>query len=133
MTRGNSTKMKSYVGLDVSLRETAVCVLNEDGAIIFEGTVATDPDLIADLLAKRAPRLVRVGLEAGTTSAWLWRGLHRRDVPATCLDSRHAHRVLSMRTHKTDRNDARGLAELVRMGWFREARVRSRDALSTPE
>ena len=128
MTRRKSTDGKSYAGLDVSLRETAVCVLNEQGSIIFEAMIATDPDLIADCLAKQAPGLARVGLEAGATSAWLWRGLQQRNVPAVCLDSRHAHRVLSMRTHKTDRNDARGLAELVRMGWFREARVRSRDA-----
>jgi transposase len=85
MTRRKSTDGKSYAGLDVSLRETAVCVLNEQGT--FEGMIATDPHLIADCLAKRAPDLVRVGLEAGATSAWLWRGLQQRDVPAVCLDT----------------------------------------------
>jgi transposase len=77
---------------------------------------------------KRAPRLGRFGLESGATSAWLWRELRQLALPVICLDSRHAHRVLSMKRNKNDRNDVRGLAELVPMGWYREARVRSIDA-----
>lgn len=68
------------------------------------------------------------GLESGSTSAWLWREFRKLSLPVICLDSRHAHRVLSMKRNKNDRNDARGLADLVRMGWYREARVRSIDA-----
>ena len=68
------------------------------------------------------------GLESGSTSAWLWREFRPLGLPVVCLDSRHAHRVLSMKRNKNDRNDARGLADLVRMGWYREARVRSIDA-----
>jgi transposase len=116
----------TYAGLDVSLKETAICIIDETGKVLFEGKVATDPQFIAQCLAKRAPGLGRVGLESGSTSAWLWR--EQLGLPVICLDSRHAHRVLSMKRNKNDRNDARGLAELVRMGWYREARVRSIDA-----
>ncbi len=118
----------TYAGLDVSLKETAICSIDETGKVLFEGKVATDPQVIAQCLAKRAPGLSRVGLESGPTSAWLWRELRQLGLPVICLDSRHAHRVLSMKRNKNDRNDARGLAELVRMGWYREARVRSIDA-----
>jgi transposase len=118
----------TYAGLDVSLKETAICIIDETGKVLFEGKVATDPQIIAQCLAKRAPGLGRVGLESGSTSAWLWRELRQLGLPVICLDSRHAHRVLSMKRNKNDRNDARGLAELVRMGWYREARVRSIDA-----
>jgi transposase len=119
---------RTYAGLDVSLKQTAICIVDEVGKIVWERMVATDPEVIASHLARHAPGLERVGLESGATSAWLWRELRGRGLPAVCLDSRHAHRVLSMKRNKNDRNDGRGLADLVRMGWYREARVRSLDA-----
>src|SRR5512145_1599499 len=119
---------RTYAGLDVSLKETAICIVDEAGRIVWERMVPTGPVAIASHLAKHAPGLERVGLESGSTSAWLWRELRGRGLPAVCLDSRHAHRVLTMKRNKNDRNDARGLAALVRMGWYREARVRSLDA-----
>jgi transposase len=119
---------KTYAGLDVSLKETAVCIVDDAGKIVFERMIPTDPQVIAACLGKQAPGLERFGLESGATSAWLWRELRQLDLPVVCLDSRHAHRVLSMKRNKNDRNDARGLADLVRMGWYREARVRSIDA-----
>ena len=129
MTRSAINKAaKTYAGLDVSLKETAICVVDDAGKIVFERSVATDPQVIAKYLAKHAPRLERFGLESGSTSAWLWREFRKLGLPVICLDSRHAHRVLSMKRNKNDRNDARGLADLVRMGWYREARVRSIDA-----
>lgn len=124
----STTVRKTYAGLDVSLKETAVCIVGDDGKIIFEGMVPTDPELIAKCLGKHASGLERFGLESGSTSAWLWREFRQLGLPVVCLDSRHAHRVLSMKRNKNDRNDARGLADLVRMGWYREARVRSIDA-----
>lgn len=126
--RPTSAAPKTYAGLDVSLKETAVCVVDDAGKIVFEGMVPSDPQLIAKCLAKHGPGLVRFGLESGSTSAWLWREFRQLGLPVICLDSRHAHRVLSMKRNKNDRNDARGLADLVRMGWYREARVRSIDA-----
>lgn len=120
---------KAYAGLDVSLKETAICIVDDAGKIVFETMVPTDPKVIASCLAERAHGLERFGLESGSTSAWLWREFRQLGLPVVCLDSRHAHRVLSMKRNKNDRNDARGLADLVRMGWYREARVRSIDAL----
>ncbi len=124
----NKSAAKTFAGLDVSLKETAVCVVDDAGKIIFERMVPTDPNGIAACLAKHAHGLERFGLESGSTSAWLWREFRQLGLPVVCLDSRHAHRVLSMKRNKNDRNDARGLADLVRMGWYREARVRSIDA-----
>ena len=120
--------IKTYAGLDVSLKETAICIVDDGGKIVFERMVSTDPQVIAKCLRKHGPRLERFGLESGSTSAWLWREFRQLGLPVICLDSRHAHRVLSMKRNKNDRNDARGLADLVRMGWYREARVRSIDA-----
>jgi transposase len=123
-----STAGKTYAGLDVSLKETAVCIVDGTGRVISERMLPTDPHVIAKYLDKHAPGLDRVGLESGATSAWLWREFGQLGLPVVCLDSRHAHRVLSMKRNKNDRNDARGLADLVRIGWYREARVRSLDA-----
>lgn len=121
--------MRTYAGLDISLAETSVCVLTDEGKIVFEGKCRSCPDAIAACLQKQAGgELVRVGLETGATSAWIWRGLVAKGIPALCLDARHAHKALSARTNKTDRGDAHGLAEMIRMGWFKEARVRSLDA-----
>ncbi len=129
MTKSAASKAtKTYAGLDVSLKETAICIVDDAGKIVFERMIPTDPEVIAKYLCKHAPRLERFGLESGSTSAWLWREFRGMGLPVICLDSRHAHRVLSMKRNKNDRNDARGLAELVRMGWYREARVRSLDA-----
>jgi transposase len=92
---------------------------------VSERAVATDLQAIAKYLAKHAPGLERFGLESGFTSAWFWREFRKLGRPVICLDGHHAHRVLSMKRNKNDRNDARGRADLVRMGWYREARVRS--------
>lgn len=119
---------KTYAGLDVSLKETAVCIVDDTGKVITERMLPSDPQAIARYLNQHAPKLDRVGLESGATSAWLWRDFSALGLPVVCLDSRHAHRVLSMKRNKNDRNDARGIADLVRIGWYREARVRSLDA-----
>jgi transposase len=120
--------MGTYVGLDVSLKETSVCILRDDGSVVFEGKVATDPAVLARLLRKRAPDLIRVGLESGPTSAWLTHALAAEGLPVVCLDARHAQAVLSVRPNKSDPGDARGLAEMVRAGWFRAVRVKSMTA-----
>lgn len=117
-----------YVGLDVSLADSHVCVLDGTGGVIAESRVASDTDKIAACLAEIAPQAERIGLETGVTTPWLWHELKQRGLPVVCLCARHAHRVLSIRHHKTDRNDARGIAELMRVGWYRELSVRSVDA-----
>jgi transposase len=117
--------MGTYVGLDVSLKETSVCILRDDGTCVFEGKVASEPRSIARLIRKQAPDAVRVGLESGPTSAWLTHALTAEGLPTVCLDARHAQAVLSVRPNKSDPGDARGLAEMVRVGWFRAVQVKS--------
>jgi transposase len=77
------------------------------------------------LIRTRAPRAVKIGLETGATSAWLWHALKAEGLPVLCMDARHAHAALSVRPVKSDRSDARGLAEMVRMGWYREVQIKS--------
>lgn len=117
--------MKHYVGLDVAQKETAVCVVDETGKLVFEGRSKSDPGALAALLAKKAPNAERVGFETGAMSSWLWHELPRIGLPVVCIDARHAHAALSVRMNKSDENDARGLAELVRIGWYREVAVKS--------
>ena len=119
--------MKHYVGLDVSQKETSVCVVDQDGRVLFEGKVASSPGALAALIRAKASRAERIGLETGAMASWLWHELRRVDLPVVCVDARHAHAVLSARMNKSDKNDARGLAELVRTGWHREVAVKSQD------
>ena len=120
--------MKQYVGLDVSQKETSVCVVNEVGQVFFEGKAKSDPGALAALLRKRAPHAERIGFETGAMASWLWHELRRVDLPVVCIDARHAHAALSVRMNKSDQNDARGLAELVRVGWYREVKVKSEES-----
>jgi transposase len=117
--------MKLYAALDVSLNKTAVCVMDHDGHLVREVEVPTCPDALAEVLRDYAGRLARVGLEAGPMSEWLVRGLAGRGVEAVLMETRQAHKALSAMTVKTDRNDARGLAHLLRMGWFRPVHVKA--------
>jgi transposase len=120
--------MKQYVGLDVSQKETSVCVVDEVGQVLFEGKAKSDPGALAALLRKRAPQAERIGFETGAMASWLWHELRRVDLPVVCIDARHAHAALSVRMNKSDQNDARGLAELVRVGWYREVKVKSEES-----
>ena len=120
--------MKQYVGLDVSQKETAVCVVDQDGKVLFEGKVPSDPGALARVIRKRAPTAERIGFETGAMASWLWHELKRVNLPVVCVDARHAHAALSVRMNKSDPNDARGLAELIRVGWYREVRVKSDDS-----
>src|SRR6202043_1135569 len=117
-----------YVGLDVSLETTSICVIDDAGAIIWRGKCHSDPDTITAIVRHRAPGAVRVGLETGQLSNWLTLSLRRRGVPVVCMDARHAKAALTMQINKTDANDAHGLAQVVRTGWFREVAVKSMDA-----
>ena len=117
--------MDTYIGLDVSLREISVCMVDEAGAIQLERTVAADPDAIAALVHAQASSVRRVGMECGPTSVWLWRELARRGLPVICIDARHAKAALSMQINKSDRNDAAGIARIMQTGWYREVQVKS--------
>jgi len=122
--------MKQYVGLDVSQKETSVCVLNAAGLIVYEGKAKSDPGALTKLLRKCAPNAERIGFETGAMASWLWHELRRVNLPVVCIDARHAHAVLSVRMNKSDQNDAHGLAELVRVGWYREVKVKSEESQS---
>ncbi|MBB5696039.1 IS110 family RNA-guided transposase [Muricoccus pecuniae] len=116
--------MTCYVGLDVSMEETAFCVRGPEGRILGQGKVATDPEAIVGALA-RFGHPERVVLETGRMANWLHRQLVARDLPAVCVDARQAHAVLSQMPNKTDANDAAMLAELARTGFYRAVRVKS--------
>jgi transposase len=88
--------MDTFVGLDVSLKETSVCVLNQDGTCVFEGKVASEPKAIARLIRKHAPNVVRVGLESGPTSVWLTHALSAEGLPAVSCSNRHHGNVRSI-------------------------------------
>lgn len=120
--------MKQYVGLDVSQKETSVCVVNDAGLKLYEGKAKSEPGALAELLRKRAPNAERIGFETGAMASWLWHELRRVDLPVVCVDARHAHAALSVRMNKSDQNDAHGLAELVRVGWYREVKVKSEES-----
>lgn len=117
--------MNAYVGLDVSLRNTSICVVDEKGSTVIEETVLSDPDAIAEFIHAHAPGIHRVGLESGPTSIWLWRELAARNLPVICIDARHAKAALSMQINKSDRNDAVGIARIMQTGWYRQVQIKS--------
>jgi transposase len=117
-----------YVGLDVSLETTAVCVIDNEGNVVWRGKCASTVESIATAVRTYAPAAVRVGLETGQLSNWLTLSLRRRGFPIICLDARHAKAALNLQINKTDANDAFGLAQVVRTGWYREVAVKSMDA-----
>lgn len=121
--------MGSYVAFDVSLRSTSVHVVDEAGKCLWRGKCASEPDVLAAVVRKRAPEVVRVGLETGFLSTWLCHALIEAGLPVVCMDARQAKAVLSVRPNKTDANDAEGLAHLLRTGFFREVRVKSWDGM----
>jgi transposase len=122
--------MKHYVGLDVSLKQTSICVVNQAGSVLREGVVDSDPDAIGAFVRSNAPGVVRIGLETGPTATWLWTELKRLGLPVICIDARHAKVVLKMQINKSDRNDAAGIARIMQTGWFKEVRVKDIDSHS---
>ena len=122
--------MKTFIALDVSLEKTAICIMSADGLIAAEVTAASDPDAIAAELARQeavGPDTL-VGLEAGPLSEWIARGLADLGAPVVLMETRQVRAALSSMVVKTDRNDARGMAQLLRMGWFRPVHLKSVDA-----
>jgi len=116
--------MELYVGMDVSLKETWICVVDGNGEVMTEGTVASNPEAIARFLIDKVPDALRIGLESGPTSTWLWHELRALSLPVICIDARHAKAALSMQINKSDRNDAVGIARIMQAGWYREVQVK---------
>ena len=122
--------MEEYIGLDVSMKETAVSI-RRNGKRIWRGRCASDPAVIANLLRKHAPSAKRVIFETGPLSVWFYHALCAEGLPAICIDARHAKAALDMAANKTDANDADGLAHLAEVGFYREVRVKGFDSMLT--
>jgi transposase len=120
--------MEHFVGLDVSLKLTAICIVDRAGSVIREGVVDSAPETIAEFVTSNSPNVVRIGLEAGPTATWLWTELRQLGLPVICIDARHAKAVLKMQINKSDRNDAAGIARIMQTGWFKQVRVKDLDS-----
>lgn len=120
--------MGEYIGLDVSLKETAISVRRE-GKRVWRGKCPSDPSLIAEVIRKHAPAAERVVFETGPLSVWFYHALSAEGLPAICIDARHAKAALDMAPNKTDANDADGLAHLAEVGFYRSVRVKGYDSM----
>ena len=116
--------MELFVGMDVSLKDTSICVVDDDGEIQCEGTVISEPEAITEFIRTHAPHAKRIGLETGPTTTWLWHEIRVLGLPVICIDARHAKAALSMQINKSDRNDAVGLARIMQCGWYKEVQVK---------
>jgi transposase len=117
--------MSLYAGLDISVKTTAVCVVDGSGQVLLETVVESSPDAIADRLRELGQSPERIGLEAGPLSQWIYAGLIDIGLAPVCVETRHMHAVLSARINKTDRNDARGIAQMMRVGLFKAVHVKT--------
>jgi transposase len=117
--------MEHYAGLAVSVKETSVCVVDGAGQVVREVKVASEPGAILGVLADEAFTLKRIGLEAGPLSQWLYGVLAEADLPVICVETRHMKAALSAQINKSDRNDARGIAQMMRVGLYRPVHVKT--------
>ena len=117
--------MDHYVGIDVSLELSSVCIVDESGAIVREGKVASEPEALMVWLRLAGVELVRVGLEAGPLSQWLYAAMKAAGFPVELLETRHVRDAFRAMAVKTDRKDAQGIAQLMRLGWFRPVHCKS--------
>src|SRR6187455_23571 len=117
--------MEHSAGLDVSVKETSVCIVDETGKIVREVKVASEPDALLAVLTNPAYRFKRIGLEAGPLSQWLFSALAEAGLPAICVETRHMRAALKAQINKTDRNDARGIAQMMRAGLYRPVHVKT--------
>ncbi|AMK25544.1 IS110 family transposase [Sphingobium sp. TKS] len=122
--------MDQYIGLDVSLKDTAISI-RQDGKRIWRGKAPSDPKILAEAIRKHAPSARRVVFETGPLSTWFFHALTAEGVPAICIEARHAQKILDETLNKTDANDADGLAQLAEAGFYKEVRVKSFDAMLT--
>jgi transposase len=110
--------MEYFVGLDVSLQSCAVCIVDGKGAVLFERELPCEIKDIAECLAEFPHPIVRIGFEAGTMSQHLFYGLTAEGFDVVCMEARQVNAALSAMRNKTDKNDARGIAQVLRTGWF---------------
>jgi len=120
--------VEHYAGLDVSLEQTSVCVVDAQGEVVREAKVASEPEALIGFFRAQALRIARIALEAGPLSQWLHSGLVAGGFEAVLLETRHVKAAMSAMTVKTDRRDAQGIAQLLRLGWYRPVHVKSASA-----
>ena len=123
--------MEHYAGIDVSLESSSVCVVDATGKVIAEAKVASEPQALVSWLRERPETLKGIGLEAGPLSQWLIAALEAAGLPAVLLETRHVRAAFKTMPVKTDRKDARGIAQLMRLGWFRPVHCKSLGAQET--
>ena len=123
--------MEYYAGIDVSLESSSLCVVDATGRIVREAKVASEPEALIAWLQSLGFDLARIGLEAGPLSQWLYAGLKQAGLAAELLETRHVRNAFKIMPVKTDRKDARGIAQLMRMGWFRSVHCKSLPAQET--
>src|SRR6202142_962662 len=117
--------MDHFAGLDVSVKETSVCIVDDSGRLVREVKVASEPEALLPVLKNPAYRFKRVGLEAGPLSQWLYSALAEAGLPAICVETRHMRAVLKAQINKTDRIDARGMGQMMRAGFSRPVHVKT--------
>ena len=117
--------MEHFAGLDVSVKDTSVCIVDDTGRIVREVKVASEPEALLQVLANPAYQFKRIGLEAGPLSQWLFSALAEAGLPVICVETRHMRAVLKAQINKTDRNDARGMALMMRAGLYRPVHVKT--------
>ncbi len=117
--------MEHFAGIDVSLEQSSVCVVDGAGRIVRETKVASEPEALIRFFGGLEIEVTRIGLEAGPLSQWLHAGLVAAGFEVVLLETRHVKAALSAMVNKTDRKDARGIAQLLRMGWFRPVHAKS--------
>jgi transposase len=117
--------MDYFAGLDVSVKETSVCIVDETGKIVREVKVASEPEPLLAVLTNPTLQFRRIGLEAGPLSQWLFSALAEVELPVICVETRHMRAVLKAQINKTDRNDARGMAQMMRVGLYRPVHVKT--------
>jgi transposase len=117
--------MDHYAGIDVSLECSSICVVDASGKIVREGKVASEPETLIDYFGSLRLPVVRIGLEAGPLSQWLYAAMKEAGLAVELLETRHVHDAFKAMPVKSDRNDARGIAQLMRLGWFRPVHCKS--------
>src|SRR5205809_7953334 len=117
--------MDHFAGLDVSVKETSICIVDDTGRIVKEVKVGSEPEALLKVLGNPTYRFKRIGLEAGPLSQWLFSALAEAELPVICVETRHMQAVLKAQINKTDRNDARGIAQMIRVGLYRPVHVKT--------
>src|SRR5262245_7678014 len=117
--------MAYFAGLDVSVKETSVCIVDDAGKIVREARVASEPEALLQVLTNTIYRFKRIGPEAGPLSQWLYSVLAEAGLPVICVETRHMRAMLKAQINKTDRNDARGIAQMMRVGLYRAVHVKT--------